>query len=72
MPTVHVSEGPGGTSAPTPSPVRHGTASCGLLVLPQEDLPVLTWCFVCVLCVCVYYVHVSHYVNARADYKHPS
>jgi len=25
-----------------PLPVRHGTASCGLLVLPQEDLPALT------------------------------
>ena len=27
---------------PTPSPVGHGTASCGLLVLPQEELPALT------------------------------
>ena len=34
-----VGEGPGG---PTPSPVGHGTASCGLLVLPQENFPVLT------------------------------
>ena len=35
-------KGPGGTQVPTPSPVRHGTTSCGLLVLPQEDLPALT------------------------------
>ena len=31
-----------GLRIPTPSPVRHGTASCGLLVLPQKDLPALT------------------------------
>ena len=54
MPTVHVSEGPGGTLVLTPSPVRHGAASCTLLVLSQEDLPVLTWCFVC--CVCILYM----------------
>ena len=36
-------EGPGGTlGAPTPSTVRHGTASCGLLVLSQEGMPALT------------------------------
>ena len=29
---------------PTPSPVRHATASCGLLVLPQEDLPMPDRC----------------------------
>ena len=27
---------------PTPSPVGHGTASCGLLVLLQENFPALT------------------------------
>jgi len=31
-----------GLQVPTPSPVRHGTASCRLLVLSQEDLPALT------------------------------
>ena len=61
MPTVHVSEGPGGTSVLTPSPVRHGTASCTLLVLPQEDLLDLVLC----VCVCVF-------VHTRADYKHLS
>ena len=25
-----------------PTPVRHGTASCELLVLPQEDFPAMT------------------------------
>ena len=36
-------EGLVGTSgAHTPSYVRHGTASCGSLVLPQEDMPALT------------------------------
>jgi len=33
-------EGLGGRE-PTSSSVRHGTDSCGLLVLPQEDLPTL-------------------------------
>ena len=32
----------GPTWVPTPSTVRHGTASCGLLVLPQEGIPALT------------------------------
>ena len=31
-----------GLRVPTPSLVRHGAASCGLLVLPQEDFPALT------------------------------
>ena len=31
-----------GLRGTTPSPVRHGTASCGLLVLPQEGIPALT------------------------------
>ena len=30
-------EGSGGTLGATPSPVGHGTASCTLLALPQED-----------------------------------
>ena len=36
----HYSESSGGTSVQRPTP-RHGTV-CGLLVLPQEDFPVLT------------------------------
>ena len=31
-----------GLQVPTPSPVGHDTTSCGLLVLPQEDLSVMT------------------------------
>jgi len=37
-----VGQDPGGTSGALPSPVRHGTASCRLLILPQEDLLLLT------------------------------
>ena len=45
MPTDHVlhnGEGLGGTLGTTPSPVRHGTVSCGLLVLSQRGLLMLT------------------------------
>ena len=37
-----VGEDPDRTSGAHPSPVEHGSASCGLLFLPQEDLPALT------------------------------
>ena len=38
-----------------PSPVRHGTASCRLLILPEEDLPAL--------------VVTSHWVSVTAQWQ---
>ena len=70
-----------GFRVPTPSPVGHGTTSCKLLVLPQEDVPVgrhdytslvaKGFDFVCV-CACMWCsVCACIRVSVSVAYLHP-